>query len=173
MIAHAFFLEGKKVALFTSPHFISFRERIRVIGESLSKEQTLSLYTRVMQVCYILNVSLSFYEISTLMAFLFFSDQSVDMAIIETGLGGRLDATNVCHPILSVITSIGKDHACILGESLNTIAMEKAGIIKNNVPVVLGPTCIQSIFEKRASEKLSPLWRVFPKLSRKRFKVAF
>ncbi|MBX7065606.1 MAG: hypothetical protein K1X28_00095 [Parachlamydiales bacterium] len=123
---------GLKVGLYTSPHIWRFTERIRVNGQMIA-EETAELLLDVVH-----DPTLSFFDCLTLMAFLHFAREKVDIAVIEAGLGGRFDATNVITPILSVITSIGYDHMAILGNTLDAIAYEKAGIIKPNVPVVVG-----------------------------------
>lgn len=140
MLAAQFAARGLRVGLYTSPHILDFRERMRVIsadGVSLiSRQQVWDMIQRFD--ADFTDLDLSFFEITTALAFRFFADEKVDIAIIETGLGGRLDATNVITPILSVITNIGFDHTDLLGDTLPLIAAEKAGIIKPGVPVVIG-----------------------------------
>lgn len=140
MLASCIAASGKKVGLYTSPHILDFRERIRTVGNDgfslVPKEWVFDFlvqYGRQME-----DLGLSFFEITTAMCLKYFAEQKVDMAIIETGLGGRLDATNIITPVLSVITNIGYDHMDILGDTLGKIAAEKAGIIKAGVPVVVG-----------------------------------
>ncbi len=123
-----------KVGLFTSPHISTFRERIRINGEMIDQESVEVLLNRI------IDLPGTFFELTTLLAFLYFAEQGVDIAVIETGLGGRLDATNVVDPCLCIITSISLDHTELLGNTLEEIAAEKAGIIKPGVPVILGPT---------------------------------
>ncbi len=137
-IAAALQASGKRVGLFTSPHLLRFHERIRVNGEEITDEQILELGPRVIHAAKYAPIPLHFFEITTLMAFLYFSIQRVEIAVFETGMGGLLDATNVVRPLLSVITSISRDHVERLGSTLDTIAEQKAGIIKQGVPVVLG-----------------------------------
>ena len=127
---------GFKTGLYTSPHYLDFRERIRVDGQMISEENVVGFVEEHKEL--ILDVSPSFFEITVAMAFDHFARQQVDLAIIETGLGGRLDSTNVIHPMLSVITRIGLDHMDMLGPDLASIATEKAGIIKRNIPVLIG-----------------------------------
>lgn len=122
-----------QVGLYTSPHISSFRERIRVNGEMISIHETERILSAI------IDLPGTFFEITTLLAFLYFAEKKVDYAVIETGLGGRLDATNVVLPNLCVITSIDIDHSEFLGETIEEIAREKAGIIKQQTPVVLGP----------------------------------
>lgn len=127
---------GYKVGLFTSPHIIDFRERIRINGIMISKQFVIEFTEKIKYELIELNPS--FFEITTAMAFEYFAQNKVDYAIIEVGLGGRLDSTNIINPLVSVITNIGYDHLLILGETIEKIAFEKAGIIKNFVPVVVG-----------------------------------
>ncbi|MEI6241855.1 MAG: Mur ligase family protein, partial [Chlamydiota bacterium] len=134
-VAKALSLEGYRVGLYISPHISSYRERISINGLMISEEEVVKYLERIFQI----PIEFSFFEISTLLAFMYFADQLVEFAVLETGLGGRYDATNVVDPIVSVITSIGWDHMHILGDTLEAIACEKGGIIKREVPLVLGP----------------------------------
>ena len=136
-IAKTLQLSGKKVGLYTSPHISTFRERIQINGNLIGESETASLLSEILPVSSA--ISSTFFETTTLLAFLYFARQKVDVAVLETGLGGRLDATNVVTPLLSVITSISFDHTELLGSTLTEITHEKAGIIKPNVPVVIGP----------------------------------
>lgn len=146
-IAKALEYSGYRVGLYTSPHINSPRERICINSEFISEEEMARGVEKLFQVCQNLELNLSFFEYMTFLAFEFFCEKHVDIAVIETGLGGRLDATNVLCPILTVITSIGKEHMQLLGENLEDIAFEKAGILKPRVPVVLGPRArFQSIY---------------------------
>ena len=138
MLASVLQEAGYKVGLFTSPHLKDFRERIRINGKVVSKQFVTSFIKRNRE--FLENQQLSFFEMTSGMAFDYFEQQNVDVAIIEVGLGGRLDSTNIITPILSVITNIGYDHTQFLGNSLEQIAYEKAGIIKNNIPLVIGKT---------------------------------
>ncbi|CBZ53773.1 hypothetical protein NCLIV_035540 [Neospora caninum Liverpool] len=146
-------LKGYKVGTYTSPHILSFRERIRVDSQMIPEEDVVALYNRVTQTAKQMDVELTFFEITTHMALLYFSQQEVDWAVIETGLGGRLDATNILDsPRCTVITSIGWDHMNVLGDTLEKIAQEKAGIIKAKTTVVLGPTAaVHPCFRKKAA----------------------
>lgn len=148
---------GYKTGLYTSPHLKDFRERIRVDGEMINKEFVVDFTKRINPL--IEKLDPSFFEITVAMAFDYFAEQKVDVAIIETGLGGRLDSTNIILPELSVITNIGWDHMNLLGDSLEKIAEEKAGIIKPGVPVIIGETIngILPVFERIAAEKKAPL----------------
>lgn len=128
--------QGYKVGLYTSPHLKDFRERIRVNGEMASKEFVVDFVEEVMP--FIETHKPSFFELTVGMAFQYFAKSMVDIAVIEVGLGGRLDSTNIITPVLSVITNIGLDHTALLGHTLEQIASEKGGIIKANIPVVIG-----------------------------------
>lgn len=135
---------GYKVGLYTSPHIACFRERIQINGELISEREIIELFLEIE------NIPATFFEISTLIAFLYFQRRKVDVAVIETGLGGRWDATNVVTPLVSVITSIGFDHMDILGPTLEDIAKEKAGIMKKGVPVVVGPDVPYDFLKEKA-----------------------
>ena len=148
---------GFRVGLFTSPHLIDFRERIVVGEKEISKEYIVDFYKENLE--RFKEVSPSFFEWSTALAFSYFEDSKTDINIIETGLGGRLDSTNIIMPELSIITSIGMDHASILGNTIEKIAKEKAGIIKDNTPTLLGADLEQeSVFKKICKSKNSKLY---------------
>lgn len=157
MLAAILQTAGYKTGLYTSPHLKDFRERIKVNGEMVSEEFVILFTERIRP--RIEEIEPSFFEITVAMAFEYFAQQEVDIAIIETGLGGRLDSTNVIVPELSIITNIGWDHMNLLGNSLEEIAAEKAGIIKEKIPVVVGEVIPEtiSIFEETANEKNAPL----------------
>ncbi|PIB35166.1 hypothetical protein BFP72_07025 [Reichenbachiella sp. 5M10] len=148
---------GYKVGLYTSPHLKDFRERIRVNGELMDSDFLVPFVERTKQL--MLDVQPSFFEITVIMAFEYFRMQQVDVAVIETGLGGRLDSTNIVDSVLSVITSIALDHEDILGHGIENIAREKAGIIKSDTPVVLGKLSPEafSVMQARAEELGAPL----------------
>ncbi|MFT4023855.1 MAG: folylpolyglutamate synthase/dihydrofolate synthase family protein [Flavihumibacter sp.] len=148
---------GYKTGLYTSPHLHDFRERIRVNGATIP-EQFVVDFTASMQPA-IEQIEPSFFELTVSMAFAWFAEQRVDIAVIETGLGGRLDSTNIIKPEISVITNIGMDHMNILGDSLAAIAAEKAGIIKGGVPVVIGEWLPETrpVFEEKAAREAAPL----------------
>lgn len=148
---------GYKVGLYTSPHLKSFTERIKISGEEIPKKQVVQFVEKIRP--NIEDIQPSFFEITVALAFDYFAKQEVDIAIIETGLGGRLDSTNVITPIVSLITNIGEDHQDMLGDTLEKIAKEKAGIIKSKVPIVIGElqTEIVSVFQKVAIENKSEL----------------
>jgi dihydrofolate synthase/folylpolyglutamate synthase len=157
MLAAIFQKAGYKTGLYTSPHLKDFRERIRINGEMISKEFVIDFTERMKEEANAIEPS--FFEITVAMAFDYFAKEKVDIAIIETGLGGRLDSTNIITPELSVITNIGMDHMNLLGDTIEKIAAEKAGIIKNQVPVVVGETlpATMDIFISTASHKQAPL----------------
>lgn len=148
---------GYKVGLYTSPHLIDFRERIRINGEMVSKEYVVDFVERYR--AQFEPVMPSFFELTMEMAFKYFEEQEVDVAVIEVGLGGRLDSTNIINPDMCVITNIGLDHIQILGDSLEAIANEKAGIIKPNTPVVIGEASgsIKDVFISKANEEAAPI----------------
>ena len=127
---------GYHVGLYTSPHLKDFRERIRVNGEMIPKQRVVNFVDK--NQAKMEELDLSFFEMTTAMAFDYFAHSDVEVAVIETGLGGRLDATNVIVPLVSVITNIGKEHTELLGSTIAEIAREKAGIIKKSIPVVVG-----------------------------------
>jgi dihydrofolate synthase/folylpolyglutamate synthase len=127
---------GYKVGLYTSPHLVDFRERIKVNGELCTQQFVINFTESIAE--HIEQIQPSFFEITVVMAFSYFAQEQVDVAIIETGLGGRLDSTNIITPLASIITSIGYDHKDMLGDTLELIAAEKAGIIKESVPVIVG-----------------------------------
>jgi dihydrofolate synthase/folylpolyglutamate synthase len=164
MLAAVLQSAGFKTGLFTSPHIHDFRERIRINGEMIPEAAVIEFVERIFP----LEIEPSFFEITAAMAFDHFAAEQVDIAVIETGLGGRLDSTNILSPILSVITNIGMDHMDLLGDSLEKIASEKAGIIKKNTPVVIGETIAEteSVFLNKAAAESAPL-----SLSDEHFKV--
>jgi len=149
---------GLKVGLYTSPHLKDFRERIRINGTPISEEAVISFITDNKQ--FLDENELSFFEMTVGMAFSYFSEQKIDIAIIEVGLGGRLDSTNIISPLVSVITNIGLDHTQFLGEKRTEIAFEKAGIIKNKIPVVIGESQeeVAAVFRELAQKRNAPLY---------------
>jgi dihydrofolate synthase/folylpolyglutamate synthase len=155
----SFFQEaGFKTALFTSPHLVDFRERIKIDGQNIPEEKVIHFFEKYQQKMDLIEPS--FFEITTILAFDYFVNEKVDIAIIETGLGGRLDATNIINPILSIITNISFDHTQILGNTLPKIAFEKAGIIKPGIPVLIGEADSKTlpVFQAIASQKNAPLF---------------
>jgi dihydrofolate synthase/folylpolyglutamate synthase len=158
MLASIFQEAGYTTGLYTSPHLYDFRERIKVNGEMCNKEFVTNFTNKVKGL--IEKIEPSFFEITVGMAFEYFAQQKCDIAIIETGLGGRLDSTNVIKPELSIITNIGWDHMALLGNTLSEIAVEKAGIIKQDTPVVISemlPETIQ-VFEQKANAVNAPIY---------------
>ena len=148
---------GYKVGLYTSPHLVDFRERIRINGEMIPKGGVVNFVAANYQL--LTTNSLSFFEMTVGMAFDYFAREQVDVAVVEVGMGGRLDSTNVIKPLLSVITNIGLDHTQFLGDTLEKIAGEKAGIIKEGVPVVIGETQPETapVFIRAAAERHAPV----------------
>ena len=146
-----------KVGLYTSPHLVDFRERIKINGDMISKDSVLKFMHENFD--FFESNNLSFFEMTVGLAFDYFSKNKVDIAIIEVGMGGRLDSTNIINPILSIITNISLDHTRFLGSNISDIAKEKAGIIKDNIPVVIGQTQqeISPIFTDIAKSKNSEI----------------
>lgn len=149
--------QGFRVGLYTSPHLKSFTERIKVNGKEVSKEWVVAFFQKHQDL--ISEIRPSFFEWTVIMAFAYFQEQGVDYAIIETGLGGRLDSTNIIEPIATYITNIGYDHQDILGDTLAEIASEKAGIIKSQIPILISERQeeIQAVFEATALDRNAPL----------------
>jgi dihydrofolate synthase/folylpolyglutamate synthase len=149
---------GYKVGLYTSPHLKDYRERIRINGELISEDFVVD-FVSTHKTFFEAN-ALSFFEMSVGMAFAYFADKQVDIAVVEVGLGGRLDSTNILNPEVSVITNIGLDHTQFLGTTIEAIAGEKAGIIKPNIPVVIGETQLETeaIFRTKATKAQAPIY---------------
>jgi dihydrofolate synthase/folylpolyglutamate synthase len=169
MLASVLMEAGYRVGLYTSPHLRDFRERIRVNGEMISEQQVVDFVDHNKAVFE--SVKPSFFEMTVAMAFQHFADEKVDIAVVEVGLGGRLDSTNIITPEISIITNIGLDHTDLLGDSLQAIALEKAGIIKPNTPLIVSETQdeVRHLFQKRCKELSAPLtfadnvYKVVPK----------
>ncbi len=149
--------QGYRVGLYTSPHYIDFRERIKINGQYITKQFVCSFVDRIRT--QLPEVQPSFFEFSVAMAFDYFKQEEVEIAVIETGLGGRLDSTNIVHPLISVITNISLDHQSMLGDTEYAIAYEKAGIIKRKVPLVVGKyqPCCDQVFLKKAGALKAPV----------------
>ena len=149
---------GYKVGLYTSPHLLDFSERIRINGQPIAEEYVVDFVEQGKELFE--QVGATFFEIATEMAFKYFSDNDVDIAIIEVGLGGRLDSTNIITPLVSVITNVSLDHTQLLGSSVEEIAIEKGGIIKDTVPVVIGEAQpeVRPIFEALAQQCDAPIY---------------
>ncbi|KGE13838.1 FolC bifunctional protein [Sphingobacterium deserti] len=157
MLASIFACAGYKTGLYTSPHLVDFRERIRVNGQMIPKDEVLAFVSKNLSL--IETIKPSFFEVTVALAFDYFAKEQVDIAIIEVGLGGRLDSTNVITPELCIITNIGLDHMNLLGDTIEEIAFEKAGIIKPAIPVIVSERNeeIARVFEQRASSLGAPL----------------
>lgn len=161
-VSHAlsaiFQANGYKTGLYTSPHLVDFRERIRIDGKKINKKFICNFIKN--HKTDIEEINPSFFEVTVALAFLYFAEKNADIAIIETGLGGRLDSTNIITPELSVITNISFDHTALLGNTIEKIAFEKAGIIKKNIPVVIGETQTDTvnIFKQKAAENNSEIF---------------
>ena len=162
--------QGYRVGLYTSPHLVDFRERIRVNGKMISKKRVVDFVKELkiengkLKGNSIFNlqssIGFSFFELATALAFKYFEEQKVDFAVIEVGLGGRLDCTNIITPVLSVITNISFDHVQFLGDTLPKIAREKAGIIKPGIPVCIGENIndeVKAVFANKAKEVGAPI----------------
>jgi dihydrofolate synthase/folylpolyglutamate synthase len=158
MLAAILQTAGYKTGLYTSPHLRDFRERFRINGAMIEQDFVIDFTRRIQPA--IDQIEPSFFEITVAMTFDYFAQHNVDVAVIETGLGGRLDSTNIVTPELSIITNIGWDHMNLLGDTLEKIAFEKAGIIKPGIPVVVGETAAatRKVFEQVAAEKEAPLF---------------
>lgn len=152
-IANTLQSHGLKVGLFCSPHVSSFRERMQINGQVIPEEEVVELLPKIYDLCAEHDIPATFFEITTLLAFLYYAKHDVQVVVLETGLGGRLDATNVISsPALSVITSIGLEHTRILGDTVELIAKEKGGIIKPGCPILVGPNCPQEVLQQCAKE---------------------
>ncbi len=157
MIAAVLQIAGCKTGLYTSPHLKDFRERIRINGELIAEKKVIDFvekYSKEFE-----KIKPSFFEWTVGLAFEFFDEEKVDVAVIETGLGGRFDSTNIITPLLSIITNISFDHKDLLGDTLEKIAIEKAGIIKPNIPVVIGESQYETknVFLHKAKEQTTPI----------------
>ena len=158
MLASVLMQAGYKVGLYTSPHLVDFRERIRINGQMIPQQRVTDFVEQHRD--FMQSLQLSFFEMTVGLAFDYFATEQVDVAVVEVGMGGRLDSTNVITPDLCVITNIGFDHTQFLGDTLPKIASEKAGIIKPHVPVVIGETHPETrpVFEQRAAELQAPIY---------------
>lgn len=157
MLASVLQSAGYKVGLYTSPHLKSFTERIRINGQPIPVNNVVDFVARIKPV--IDDIQPSFFEMTVAMAFDYFAEEQVDIAVIEVGLGGRLDSTNIITPVVSLITNIGYDHMDMLGDTLTKIAFEKAGVIKSDIPAVIGESQNDTtpVFEQAAKERNAPL----------------
>ena len=159
MIAASLQANGYRVGLYTSPHYKDYKERIKINGVLISEQEVISFVENHKED--FIRIQPSFFEITVAMAFAHFANQNVDLAIIETGLGGRLDSTNIITPLLSIITNISLDHQSMLGDTLEQIAGEKAGIIKSKIPVVIGEHQdeINHVFTNKTDETQSKIYQ--------------
>lgn len=159
-IASALTESGEKVGLFSSPHIVDFSERIRINGQVISEKEVIDFVTKIKTSSF--DFSPSFFELTFVMALKHFLENECTIVVLETGLGGRLDATNIVTPLVAVITTIGLDHQYLLGETRSEIAFEKAGIIKPTIPVVIGELDEETVdvFKKKAEEVKAPIYFV-------------
>lgn len=148
---------GYKTGLYISPHIFDFRERISVNSQLISESFITSKVPEIFNMIEAHNISVNFFEVITMLAFMYFKAECVDYAVIEVGLGGSLDATNIVRPEISIITQIGLDHCEVLGDTIEKIAEEKAGIIKSGVDCVIGADCPAELFRKICEERNSNL----------------
>jgi len=151
---------GLRTGLYTSPHLSSVTERFRLNGKEIPTERLAEIFSRIRETVERLGIPVTYFEITTAAAFLYFAEEAVDLAVIECGLGGRLDATNVLHPLAAVITTVARDHTAYLGRTLRAIAAEKAGILKPGVPAVAGklPPPAREVILRRAQGLGSSLY---------------
>lgn len=156
-LSEIFRISGYRVGLYTSPHIYSYRERIQVNNQMIPKSAVVYLLQQIFTKLDSAHISLTFFEYTTILSWIYFQEQAVDIAIIETGLGGRFDATNLVNPILSIITTISLDHTEYLGTTISDIAKEKAGIIKPGTAVILGPKAHHYYISKEACLKKSQI----------------
>ena len=156
ILASLFQSTGYKTGLYTSPHLFDFRERITINNQFISDTFVVDFVHKIKP--HIEKINPSFFEVTVAMAYYYFAQQKVDIAIIETGLGGRLDSTNIIKPILSIITNIGLDHTQILGKTKAKIAFEKAGIIKKNIPAIIGEKEEGSLAVFERKKKIAPVF---------------
>ena len=157
MIASILIESGYKIGTYTSPHLKDFRERICINGKKIEEKKVIDFIKK--NKVWFNDINMSFFEMTVAMAFNYFYEEKVDLAVIETGLGGRLDSTNIINPEISIITNVSLDHTNLLGKNIHSIASEKAGIIKNNTPIIIGrkQTEIEYIFKNISDKKKAPL----------------
>ncbi|CAM9667103.1 unnamed protein product [Scytosiphon promiscuus] len=158
-MARSLQLGGLKTGLFVSPHVSCFRERMQVDGNLISEASVESILPRLFDLCESQNIPATFFELTTALAFQYFRESGVDAIVVETGLGGRLDATNILKPKMTVITSVGLDHTNILGNTVELIAMEKAGIMKPGIPALVGDGCPVELLKEVAESRGCPFHR--------------
>jgi len=158
MLASILQSAGYNVGLYTSPHLKDFRERIKIKGKEISEKYIVDFVNKNKE--FFEDLKPSFFEMTVALAFMYFADNKVDVAVIEVGMGGRLDSTNIINPLVSVVTNISKDHTQFLGNTIEKIAIEKAGIIKKNIPVIIGQSIVKTkkIFIKKSKQKKSEIY---------------
>ncbi|MBA3536953.1 MAG: hypothetical protein H0T84_10140 [Tatlockia sp.] len=159
-IAKALELSGYRVGLYISPHIHTIRERISVNGSIISDNKFTTILNKIIDIAKENNIQTGWFDLLTCLALDYFSKENLDFLIIEAGIGGRFDSTNIINPLISVITAINLDHMEVLGQSIEEIAYEKAGIIKPKAPVILGPRVPAALFIKEANQTKSPLWQL-------------
>ena len=159
-LANSLKANGLKTGLFVSPHISCFRERVQIDGRYISQNETIEILNNIFHVCEEQKIPSTFFEMTTALAFQHFENENVDALVLETGLGGRLDSTNIIVPDISIVTSISLDHTKILGNTVEEITNEKGGIIKPKVPVVIGPRCQTDLLQKIANEQDAELYQV-------------
>jgi dihydrofolate synthase / folylpolyglutamate synthase len=157
MLQRILCVAGYRTGLYTSPHLVSFTERIKIGDEEITQDEVVAIADEIWQRTASAAIALTYFEVVTVMGFVYFARRSIDIAVVEVGLGGRYDATNIITPLVSLITTISKDHEAFLGADLLSIAGEKAGIIKPGIPVVCGAlsTEVKEVFRRRAKEQES------------------
>ncbi|CAM9458112.1 unnamed protein product [Ectocarpus sp. 12 AP-2014] len=158
-MARSLQLGGLKTGLFVSPHMSCFRERVQVDGAYIPESSIEVILPRIFDLCESEDIPATFFEVTTALAFQHFRESGVDAIVVETGLGGRLDATNILKPALTVVTSVGLDHTRILGDTVEQIALEKAGIFKPGVPALVGDGCPVDIMRGVAESRGCPFHR--------------
>eukprot|EP00941_MAST-03F_sp_MAST-3F-sp1_P006078 g6078.t1 len=161
-VASALQRSGCRTGLFMSPHISSYRERMRINGELIDKADVERLLPMIGEAAAANSIPASFFEYTTMLGLLHFAEKGAEVVVLETGLGGRLDSTNICSPVATAITSVSMDHASILGDTVEAIATEKAGIMKPNIPVIVGPNAPQDVLQTHAKAMKSPFISVPP-----------
>lgn len=163
MLASILMAHGYKTALYTSPHLVDFRERIKINGKMIPKERVVDFTRKWKELKPTSGIEPSFFELTMIMAFDWFAQENVDYAIIEVGMGGRLDSTNIISPELCIITNISPDHMQFLGDTMEKIAFEKAGIIKSGIPIIIGEAegAVREVFKSRATKMKAPIYEAF------------
>ena len=158
---------NQNIGLYTSPHIFKINERIKVNFRDITDEELISIIDKYYY--YFVNSKLTYFDVLTIISVIYFIEKSCEYVVFETGLGGRLDSTNFCSPIISIITPISYDHTKILGKNLKSIAFEKAGIIKNNIPVIISkqPKVVLNVIKEKSEEKNAKLYELNKYLDKK------